>query len=50
MTAFSGATVCPCGYEISEDEEREYIDGEARCTACAPHPGYTTITPFRSHT
>lgn len=44
MTASPGATVCACGYEISEDEQREYIDGEAHCTACVPEPGYTTTS------
>ncbi|MFI2616715.1 hypothetical protein [Streptomyces sp. NPDC018584] len=50
MTTYFSATVCACGYEISEDEKREYIDGEAHCTACIPDPGYTTTAPCRSRT
>ncbi len=41
MTPYFGATICACGYEISEDEERQYIDGEAHCTACVPEPTWS---------
>ncbi len=32
------ATVCACGYEIGEDEEREYIDDEVLCSVCRIEP------------
>lgn len=49
MITSASATVCACGYEISQDEDRQYIDGEAHCITCLPNPGYTSNHTFRSH-
>ncbi|WP_159048620.1 hypothetical protein [Streptomyces sp. NRRL F-4489] len=42
MITHLSATVCACGYEIDADEERQYIDGEALCTACRLEPDMDT--------